>query len=155
MTEAEMMKQAELTLEVETLIDERFAAEKKVPQSWLVKEMIDRHGDIHGDDVPFFKLCGNIAVAATVRAVMKRCLADEDELNPAQAELFPGYKRLQRRYSIERNGERILVALQGLTIQEGRAKAHEKRAMAKGNTEHAEELDDFFDRLEAAQQSAA
>jgi hypothetical protein len=140
------MKHADLMREAEQVIEERLAAEGVAPKSWIVKEMIDRHPGIGGDDSDWYRICAFVAIDSVVRGVLQRHRAQEAELDIDRQEVLPGFKRLQRRYSIERDGEQTVVELERMTVIEGRAKAHELREMAKGCLAHAEELDDYFDQ---------
>jgi hypothetical protein len=148
------MKQQELMREVETVITERLADGKPTPMTWLVTEVLNRHQDIAGADVPFFQLCGYEHVRDTVREVFRLRKGNEAE-SEAQADLFPGYTHVQRSYTISRDGEQMVVRLEQMTADEIRSKASELRGFAMGAMAHARELDEYLKEREgkAAQAS--
>jgi len=150
MTEAEMMEQAELTREVAELIEERVSTTGVAAKSWIVKEMVDRHDDLRGRDRALAKLCMYGHIDTTVRRVLQNEHKKDTAIEADRQLVLPGHKRLQLRYSVERDGDQMVIALEDMTVPEGRAKSKELREMAKGCLAHAEELDDYFDRRAAA-----
>ncbi|HEX9606403.1 MAG TPA: hypothetical protein VF962_04160 [Gemmatimonadaceae bacterium] len=150
MTQTEVMEQAELRREVVELIDDRVSSTGVAAKSWIVKEMVDRHDDLRGRDRAMAKLCMYGHIATTVRLVLQDQHRKEEAVEGERQLLLPGHKRLQLRYSVDRDGEQMIVSLEEMTVSEGRAKSKELRAMAKGNLAHADELDDYFDRRAAA-----
>ncbi len=58
--------------------------------------------------------------------------------------ILPGFERLQKAYSVERNDEPTIVPTAQLTDSEIRVKAVELRAMAAGCYQHADELERFL-----------
>ena len=145
------MKQQDLTNEVDAVVEDRITQGEPAQMSWIVHAVIQKHLDITGSDSEWYSLCAYEHVRATVRKVLSNRRADEGAPESTQAELFPGYERLQRSYTIDRGGEQMVVRLEQMTAGEIREKALELRAMATGAIAHARELDAYLDaRAEVA-----
>ena len=144
-----MKKQAELDAEVRTLIEEQLELGEDTPRGWLVQEILGRYSAIQGADVDFYTLCAYSHVTTTVRRVLRPYAIDEEETAEQQI-ILPGFKRLQKGYIVERDGDSVLVktAPGHITPNELREKAREYRQMGKGCYEHADELDRLADQWE-------
>lgn len=139
------MKQSELDAEVRGLIEERLEKGLDTPQGWLVQEIVGRYPDVDGDDVDMYLLCAGSHVATTVRRVLRPYTAEGE--GDEQITL-PGFKRLQKGYMVDRDGDRVLVKTQNLTLAELRVKVKEYRQLGKGCYEHAAELERLADERE-------
>jgi hypothetical protein len=147
MTQEELMKQSELRRMIENVFEARLDDGQAAPMSWVVKATIDALGtDTHPSG--FTRLCWAIAVPDQVREVLRNRKKDEEKPMVQESLLLPGYKRLQRSYTINRKNEQgeeqVLVRLEQMTPEEGKAKATELRSFAAGAMRHADEMDDYF-----------
>jgi hypothetical protein len=132
------MKQADLIDEIQTIVEVGISANRPTPASWLTNEVVASHPDIKGRDTDWYVLCAYEHVRDTVRQVLRQYKGEEPE-SPPQL-LLPGFKRLQRAYLVERDGEQSVVPINQLSDREILAKIREYERMAIGCTEHAEEL---------------
>lgn len=146
-----MMKQGELMQEVSGVIEARLTNNEPAAMTWIVHEVVRRHQGIVGPDSDFYVLCAYEHVHRTVREVLRSRRSDEERPEPAHADLFPGFKRLQRSYTIPRGDEQVVVRLEQMTPEEIRAKARELRSMATGAMAHAQELEDYMSARGGAQ----
>lgn len=137
------MTQQDLMHEVEAVIVERNDAGLAAPMTWVVHEVLGRHQRIEGEDKDLALLSMREHIHRTVHAVLRSRKSAECETEPAQGDLFPGYSRLQRSYTILRAGEQVVVRLETMDDQEIRNKASELRVMAAGAMRHADELEDY------------
>lgn len=138
------MKQGELMEEVEGVIETRLTNNEPASMTQIVHQVVRQHQGIVGPDSEFYLLCAYEHVQRTVREVLRSRKSGETEAEPEQADLFPGYKRLQRAYTIERGDEQVVVRLEQMTQGEIRSKARELRSMAMGALDHARELEDYL-----------
>ena len=134
------MKQQDLVKEVDAAVQERTSLGEPAAMSWIVHAVVAAHQDITGSDSEWYSLCAYEHVRDTVREVLRGRKADEGAPEPSQAELFPGYERLQRSYTLSRDKEQIVVPLEKMTDSEIDEKASELTAMATGAMAHAREL---------------
>lgn len=93
-------------------------------------------------EADYWMSLGYVAVWHLASEVNRSIKAMEKD-GPDPQELLPGFERLQRRYSVERNGQQWLVPVAELTDEEIDAKIAEHRAMAAGHELHARELERF------------
>lgn len=106
-----------------------------VARSWVVKSVIKDHPEAVKDD--FAAVC----VHETLGRVWLS-LVQAEKVSPEQAKQLdlPGFAHIQRRYSVERFGERCDVPLEAMTELELVAKENELRQMGRACLEHADEL---------------
>jgi len=145
-----MISSADLIEEVRTVVRETLTAGHEVPCRWLTQQIIDNHRAIDGADAEWYTLRGYESVTAAVRHVMNQQKQKEDEEEDETQGYLPGFKRIQRAYTIKRNGDRVWVPTEQMTVSEKRAKGDEKMRMSEGNREHAEELYRLADMEEEA-----
>lgn len=131
------MTESELKREIETVIETRLAEGAACPKSWVTTATINKLGDESAS--PFHRLTASIGVDYLVRKVLQSRKSEEDA-EARQGDLFPGFQRLQRSYTIQRADEQVVVRLEQMTDEEILDKAFEKDAMAEGNRQHAAEL---------------
>ena len=134
------MKQAELVKEVDAVVQERTSQGEPATMSWIVHAIVGAHQDITGSDSEWYSLCAYEHVRSTVGDVLRARKAGEGTEQPAQADLFPGYEKLQRNYTIKRDGEQTVVPLEKMTDEEIEQKAGELVSFADGALAHAREL---------------
>jgi len=67
----------------------------------------------------------------------------EEQLDLPQAEIHPGYKRLQKRYGVIRKKEPISIIVEAMTEDELRTKQRDHEQTAHGHMEHADEIRGF------------
>ena len=87
-----------------------------------------------------FDSVGN-AVDRFIRSVKKRWDEGEaDQPDLPEVQVKPGFKHLQEKYVITRDGEQGIVTLEGMNLKEIEAKAREHERWAEGHLAHADEL---------------
>lgn len=137
------MKQQDLLNEIEGIIDGQIEANGTVAVAWVVAEMLSRHSDITGADAELHRVCAHHHFRFTAREVLRGRKADEEENNPRQSDLFPGYKHLQRHYIVQRGDDAAVVPVEHMTMDELRDKEFALRSFAHGAMAHADELADY------------
>lgn len=142
------MKERQIIAEVRSIIDRAVEqGEASPPQAWLVHSVVQAHQQIEGGDKDFYVCCAYGHVATCVRKALR--LEKETEMQDNEELLLPGFKRLHRRYSVERGGEQRVVPVDAMTPRELRAKAQEYVGQARGLNEHADELIRYATQREA------
>lgn len=131
----------ELDVEVQKKIDELIDNGGVASKAWIVTGVLADHQDIQGSDEMFARCCMGFAVSERVSARIRTVKKEEEE--PTADPLLPGFDRIQKRYNIERDGERKLVSPYSMTYEEIQKKAEELRGMAKGLEQHADQLIEF------------
>jgi hypothetical protein len=141
-----MYSQTDLTNEVNDYLNSLDDNTQAVP-SWITQDIVKNHSDLFGSDKDFALLCVYGHVRRTVTSAMGRYKLKPEEPNPLQMELDlkPGYKRLQKRYLVDRDGEQVGVPVEMLTDEEINQKLGELESMAQGCFEHADELRRYRD----------
>lgn len=114
-------------------------------KQWLINAVTGDHPQIVGDDADFALLCVRTTVTERVERLFREMKSDEMAAEPDAQMTLPGYKHLQRRYFVERDGERVGVLVWDVTDIELVAKAREHRAMGKAHFAHADEIDRFIE----------
>lgn len=131
----------DLTNEINEIVN---AIPDTVPSDprWISQTVINRHPDIQGSDKDFYLLTSFKGIRKEVTtAINKFKLDPENEREPKQLEfLMPGYKRVQRKYLVEIDGEQIAVPVADLTDDQIELKIKELESMSFGCIEHADEL---------------
>jgi hypothetical protein len=141
------VKGIDLTVEVTAVIERH--VDEITPMDAIVHEVIANHQAISGTDRDFYMYCGYQHVRSVTREVLRGMRAGI--AGTAQTDLFPGAKRVQRAYSVEQSeGEWKIIPLEKMQPADMRSKAREMRSMAQGLLEHAQELDDLADKIEAS-----
>lgn len=69
----------------------------------------------------------------------------QQDLPDIDVQIYPGHKRLQKRYGFLRSREPVSVLTDEMTRKELEAKQREHEAMAHGHMEHADELRAFIE----------
>ncbi len=138
-----MIPNSELKAEVRRYYSER--ADVAVALEIAVHEIVKQHAAPEGPDAEWHESLSYYAVWHMATAVNREIKSSEDEAEPRQGELYPGYKRLQRRYSVNRDGRQWLVPVGEMADEEFDQKITEHRAMSAGHNLHALELQRFKD----------
>lgn len=111
--------------------------------AWLVHEIVSAHDAIEGDDTDWYKCCAYDSVRSVVRKVVQEY---RGESTTAVSQLvFDGFERLQRAYSIERDGCSLVIPIDQITYEELTAKIDALEAFAEGALVHARELRRYRD----------
>lgn len=116
---------------------------KELHKGWLINAVIQDHADINGEDADFAICCARLTIRSRVESYFRKI--KENEKDPTDEQMiFPGYKRLQKRYIVDRDTELVAVSILDMTDEEIRSKAEEHRKMGAGHYEHADELMRFL-----------
>ena len=137
------MTERDVVKEMLAIIDVQLAEAREPGERWLVQEQVSRHplpDSFVGDDRDFYTLGAALLSSRAAKLALRRRGAPDETDADAQQLRLPGYEYLQRAYLIEREGEQRLVLIERMTDAELFAKADEKRRLAKGNDQHAEEI---------------
>ncbi len=144
---------SDLYAEVKELVRVEVAAGRIVKAAWIVPLMAKKHPaprTWRGDHADAWRVSYREHVKDLARLCVREFKQKEEELDPQQPSL-PGFKRLQRSYQIDRNGEPMVVPLIQMNDDEIEEKATELDRLAAGNTAHAAELRRYLrDRKAAA-----
>lgn len=116
---------------------------KELQKAWLVNAVIQDHADINGEDADFALCCSRSAVKSRVESYFRKIKENENDPTDEQM-IFPGFRRLQKRYIVDRNTELVAISILDMTDDEIRNKAEEHRKMGAGHYEHADELIQFL-----------
>lgn len=138
-----MIPTKELSQEIRQYYDNH--ADEVLPISRVVHELIRQHAKPNGPDGDWWESAGYVAIWYLATGVNRAIKGIENGQEAEQGELYPGYKRLQKRYSIIRGEEWCLVPVGQLTDDELNEKIKEHRGMAAGHELHALELERFRD----------
>jgi hypothetical protein len=133
-----MTMQADMQ-EIRDLIETTVASGGAVKKAWLVHAICQRHAADLGSDWSWRRAYND--TDAMVRRIIGQLKQLEFETTPAQGELFGGgYERLQKLYTVERDGDSVIVAVEDMTDDELIAKEHEHDAASIGHALHRDEL---------------
>jgi hypothetical protein len=140
-------------------IDKSIAAEVKeyydglikegtpIRTAWAVEGILQMHKEITGNDAEWYMVCGRgyvwDAVTSYVRSI--KASQESDDTSMQMELLFPGYKRLQKVYSVEREGHQTVVPVELLTDDEFTSMIEMHERMAQGHLLHADELRRYRD----------
>lgn len=147
-----------LTAEIHALMDEQLANGIAVDADTLTAALTKSHKNIKGSDKMFWMNLGYPTMRDHVRNAIGRLDPDKstgDVADDTPQLSLPGWSRLQRGYfmkRVDRFGQEVdrIVPIDQLTPSELRARAALHRAIAKGNIEHAQELEQYADQIEHA-----
>ena len=144
-----MRSKTDVTNEIRKLVSERVDAGVIVRVEWLTTEILNMKADIHGDDADFYVACGVDFIKDTV----KRCIGQYQPKAATSTDaqiVMEGFDHMQKAYTVDREGETVLVPVDMLTDEEIEARAAELEAMARGCIAHAKELRAYRRGREAA-----
>jgi hypothetical protein len=147
------MTHSDLLSEIRELVRPKIEGEQIIDAAWVVPLMVQKHPmpeGWSGPDAEAYRICFREHIKDMAREVVREFKKTEEEFNPRQ-HLLPGFKRVQRSYQIERNGEPMLVPVGKMTDDEVKGKIDELRKIGRGNLAHANELARYLrDRRAAA-----
>jgi hypothetical protein len=132
-----MRSKTDVTREIRSLVQDRIAAGVIVRVDWFTAEILAMKCNVSGEDADFYIACG----ADVIRDTVKRCIGDyQPQATTSPQLVMDGFDHLQKAYTVDREGERVLVPVDLLTDQEIEARAAELEEMARGCIAHAREL---------------
>lgn len=135
------MKESEVYAEIQLIIDDALSNRQSPAATWIAHQILVSHPCAEFDEAEFFILSAGKFVRGAVRHVLNRYKAADGETD-AQI-LLPGFKRLQKAYSIDRDGEQRVVSIYDMTFAEQMKKADDLVTTSNGLLEHAVELRRF------------
>jgi len=124
--------------EIRGVIDALEDHQHGVP-SWITQGIVSEHSEIEGADKDFYLLCAYAHVRTLVAKELNRFKVCPDSETDPQG-VLPGFKRLQKRYLVKRDGEQLAVPVGQLTDEEIDEKIGELGKMSAGLSEHMNEL---------------
>lgn len=134
-----MYSEKDLFTEVCAVIDRTLAGGTPAVAAWITQQVLLEHPGLEGDDRDFYDCCAKGHVRNEVRRALRRFTPQESaDVDPQL--VLPGFKRLQKAYLVERQGEHQVVPTESLSDAEIEAKAVEHERMSEGNLLHADEL---------------
>ena len=135
--------------EVRRFIADKVASGQTIVVEWLTNEIISAKSAIEGADAAFYRTCA----FSHVKEIVKRSIGKYDKREPETDRqiVMDGFEHLQIAYTVERQGDVVLVPVNQLTDHELLARAREYDEMARGCRSHAREIRDYVrERSEAA-----
>lgn len=134
-----MRSTTDVTREIRGMVQERISAGEVIRVDWFTSEILALKSQIEGHDADFYIACGVDFIKDTV----KRCIGDYKPKAEAVASaqiVMDGFTHLQKAYTVDREGETVLVPVDLLSDGEIEARASELEEMARGCIAHAREL---------------
>lgn len=144
-----MKSTTEVTNEIRRQVADRVDAGISIRVEWFTQEILSQKDQISGDDADFYVSCAAVFIKDTV----KRCIGLYEPKTTAPQDrqlVMDGFDYLQKAYTVDRAGERMLVPVQDLTEDEILVRAEELKAIAKGTQKHALELLGYLRAKQAA-----
>lgn len=123
-------------------IESFIAGKDTVAKSWIVKHLMDIHRESFADD--FAVQVAHDAFDAYARHYINR-LKPRPEQDPQL--VMPGFKHLQVRYVVNREGESTVVRTEQMSPEEFDAQIAQHEAHSAGHAIHADELRKFKAKL--------
>ena len=138
-----MYNEANLITEVRTALIDRIENGQAVAASWIAQEVMNNHEPPEGPDADFH-LCNTMANVRRVVGSVVRSHKGEDQDAPEQNVLegmtMPGYERLQKAYTVKRDGDWAIVPITLLSREEWEQKLQQMSALARNVRVHYDEL---------------
>lgn len=134
-----MRSRTDVTTEIRRMVQDRIDAGVSIRVEWFTQEVLHMKPNIDGDDADFYVACAVDFIKETV----KNCIGSYAPKAAAVTDrqiVMDGFDYMQKAYTVQRNGEQLLVPVQCLTDEELEARALEYEAMARGCIAHAKEL---------------
>ncbi len=107
----------------------------------LVQSLVSTHEMYAGDGETLYALY--YSYGEHINRYFRDIKAAEEEIGAPEELLLPGFKRLQRRYVLQRDSQSCIIGIDYMTPEELDAKEKEHRQMAIGHIQHAEEIHSF------------
>lgn len=132
------MQNKELKQNAQELIEAKLGRGEPVSVAGAVTELINGQGRISGTGFDFYTLCAH----EHVHRVVKEVVGDYESPRAEDAKQMKleGFDHLKVAYTVERDGERVLVPTDHCTSEELLARASEFDRLAEGLQAHAEEI---------------
>ena len=143
-----MLTQADLEMEVFTVIERALAQGNVAPAAWITQSVIADHTAISGDDADWYRLCAYGHVRDAVRKCLRRYRLDPETAADPQLTL-EGFERVQKMYLVERAGDQVIVPTEQLTPTEVGDKIAELRQMGTGCFLYADELERYLNQRQS------
>ena len=140
-----MSEADKLTFEIRTAAEGMLAEGRVVSPTWLTNRIVQNHQDLSGTDALWATTRSYEAVRAAVGKYIRSQRLGEGDADADRQTVLPGYERLQRHYSVDRDGEQALVPLELLTRSEALSKLQELERMRAGLEIHLNEFRRWFD----------
>lgn len=137
-----MRSKTDVTAEIRSIVSDRINSGLIVRVEWLTTEILAMKSNIEGEDADFYIACGVDFIKDTVKRVVGDYRPKASAVTDAQI-VMDGFDHMQRAYTVEREGETVLVPVYLLSEAEIEGRAVELEAMAKGCIAHARELRAF------------
>ncbi|WP_423208772.1 hypothetical protein [Paracoccus yeei] len=134
-----MRSKTDVTSEIRRLVQERVNAGISIRVEWFTQEILSMKCEIEGDDADFYVACAVDFIKETVKRTVGEYAPKASAATDRQI-VMDGFDHMQKAYTVNRDGEQVLVPVQHLTDDEIEARAEEYEAMAKGCIAHAKEL---------------
>lgn len=134
-----MRSKTDVTSEIRKIVSDRIEAGVVIRAEWLTTEILAMKSHFEGDDADFYVACA----VDFIKDTAKRCIglyAPKASVSTDTQIVMPGFDYVQRAYTVDRDGEVVLVPVHLLTDEEVQARAAELMAMARGCVAHAKEL---------------
>lgn len=144
-----MRSKTDVTGEIRKIVSERIEQGVLIRAEWLTTEILAMKSHIEGDDADFYVACAIDFIKDTAKRCIGLYAPKPAVLTDAQI-IMPGFEHVQRAYTVEREGEVVLVPVQLLTDAEIQGRASELMAMARGCVAHAKELRGYLRNREQA-----
>ena len=132
------MNNSELENIARAIVSNAIGAGQEVQMPWAVHELIQSQGTIEGGGVPFYRLCAQEHAYRVIKKVVDKYenkLAEDDK----QMDL-EGFDCLQKAYTFDRDGERVLVPIDLISSVELLQRAEEYDRQSVTMARHAEQL---------------
>lgn len=132
----------ELAEACEQLIADKIKSGEDVHMEWAVNEILQRQGRPEGKAAQFYYLAGWKMTYSAVKRAVGKYESNEPETDK-QLRLH-GYEHLQQAYTVERDGERVLVPIDDIPDEILMQRAEQFRTNAKGLDAHAREITEYL-----------
>ena len=126
---------------VSRVINNKIDRGEAVVMSWAVNDVLGQFPDVSGGDVDFYLCTARNHVLKIVKASVKKY---EPTGESSRQIVLDGFEHLQSAYPVDRHGERVLVPVDALSIEELEARALELEVMAAGCINHAKEIRSYI-----------
>jgi hypothetical protein len=137
-----MRSKTEVTTEINRIVTDRIDAGETVRVEWLTQEILAIKDKIDGEDADFYVACAADFIKYTVKRVIKKYAPQPEAVTDMQVRM-DGFDHMLKAYTVQRDGETVLVPVKQLSDTEIEARAQEYEAMAHGCVAHSRELRAF------------
>lgn len=121
---------------------------RPISKSVVTEAIVKKWFDIEGEPGDRWLCAAHDSIQRAVGQAMNSEKAAEETSEDSQL-VMEGFERLQKRYVIEREGERQYVLTTELSDEELAEKAEEHRRLGRGNFQHADEIERYIEERRA------